>query len=183
MSPADVQDAVYARYKLLRTQSALILSLDVFYFFACYLTANLSRQGVYQFTGLLQSAAGAIAPVLLKYIVLVCALASLPVVIYKRRFALGVRLPGPRRPANMLPAWSVESACTHYRRVSRAAFVALSCVNLAAGAFFIAYGKFWLLALVSYAGFLCKIIIFPGANGFGRWVQRVLEAARARAAT
>ena len=165
-------DSTDPHYKLLRTESSLILSLDVFYFFACYLTVRLSGQTVLQFTGLLPGGTGALAPAVLKYVVLGYAAVSLarrfaPAALYRRRLALG---PGQ---GGTPPAGTVESACVHYRRVNRGVFAGLSFVNALAAAYFIAYGKLWLLALVSYAGFLFKIIIFPGAKSFSR---RVLES-------
>ena len=177
------QGIVDARHRSLRTAAVLILALDIFYFFACYLSANLTGKSVWSFTGLAGSGAGAVIPVLLKYIVLGYAIVSLPMVLHGRGLALSIHIPKGKRATTSLILEPLESAYAHYRRTYRMVFTILSTVNLFGAAYFVAYGEFWLLLLVSCIGFLAKLLVFPGQRGFNRWIWRVLETVRDSPAT
>jgi hypothetical protein len=182
-----------ARYRVLKTGALLILSLDVFFFFACYLAGSRSGEPVWQFNGFLNPQASPILPVLLKYMVLCLAIVSLPMALHGRKLALTIRNPadtsrsGARSSNESPPAYAdaqvVEPAFSHYRRIHRAILGALSVVNLLAAAYFVVYGEFWLLALASSVGFFNKLAVFPGPRRFTRWMSKALEAARGPAAT
>jgi hypothetical protein len=177
------QGLVDARHRSLRTSAVLITALDVFYFFGCYLSANLGGKPVWLFPGLAGSGAGAITPVLLRYVVLGYAIVSLPMVLHGRGLALSIHIPRGKRTTTSLLVEPIESAYFHYRRTYRMVFGILSLVNLFGAAYFVAYGEFWLLLLVSCIGFLAKLVVFPGLRGFNRWMWRVLDTVRDSPAT
>ena len=177
------QGIVDARHRSLRTTAVLILALDVFYFFGCYLCANLTEKSIWNFTGLAGSGAGAVIPVLLKYIVLGYAIVSLPMVLHGKGLALSIHIPKGKRATTSLILEPLESAYMHYRRTYRMVFTILSTVNLFGAAYYVAYGEFWLLLLVSCIGFFAKLAVFPGQRGFNRWIWRVLDTVRDSPAT
>lgn len=183
MKVVGTQGLVDSRYRFLRTSALLILSLDIFYFFACYLLADLSGRDILNFGGLLQTPAQALLPVLLKYLVLGYAAVALPMVIHGRRLALTIESAADGSPVSTRRLESVESAFAHYRRTSNMMLGVLGIVNIFAAGYFISYGEFWLLALASGVGFACKLIVFPEQRRFNHWMWRALEVARGTATT
>lgn len=182
MNSVGTQGLVDARYRILKTGALAVLSLDVFYFFACYLTATLSGENSLEFAGLLKLESQAILPVLLKYTVLGFVIVSLPLVIHGKKLALAIDVPKDGSPAAR-KIESVESAFAHYRHTFRLVFGVLTLVNFSAAIYYLAHGQFWLLVLASCVGFLNKLIVFPGPRRFDRWMWRALEAAGGPAGT
>jgi hypothetical protein len=180
---AGTQGLVDSRYRVLKTGALIILSLDVFYFFACYLSAHLAGKAVLQFTGLLQHDVFDITQILLMYTVLGFAIVSLPVAIQGKRLALAINKPKARHLPGIPTLGSIESAFAHYQHTNLAVLGFLSVMNLFASAYFIAYGQFWLLVLISCVGFFNKLVVFPGQRSFNRWMWRVLDIARDSAVT
>jgi hypothetical protein len=174
LSAKGTQGLVDIRYRLLRTGALLVLALDVFYFFACYLAATTSHADVLSFEGFLSRQASDVLPILLRYTVLGYAVVSLPMVIHGRRLALMVRAPRDSS-GGISSATSVEAAFHHYRHTYRIMLLLLTIVNLSAASYFIAYGDFWIVLPASCVGFLNKLVVFPGPRGFNRWMWRVLE--------
>jgi hypothetical protein len=174
LNTGSTQGLVDSRHRILRTGALLFLSLDIFFFFTCYLCVNLAGKTMWQFNGFLQYNDYSVAPVLLRYIILGFAIISLPMVIHGKKLALAIDTPEEEHSTSAASLGSIEAAFAHYSHISRVVLGILSLVNFFAGAYFLAYGQFWLLVLVTCIGFFNKLVVFPGQRGFNRWIWRAL---------
>ena len=183
LEPMNTQGMLDKRYKFLRTAALLIIALDVFFFFACHVIAESCGKTVWEFTGILQAQKFTVFPVLLKFTIIGFAVISLPLVVHGRSLALAIEKPKEKVMEKLRRIESVESAFGYYMRTHRTLFLVLSFVNLLAAGYFILYGDFLVLVLVSCIGFLNKIIIFPRSGRFNRWLWQALDMLSGQTAT